>query len=386
MTTGIFLQYLTHNPESVRDFDVFILDEVHERDVDMDFVFMILKGVLKSEKEKRLILMSATIQSEYMSAYFVNDNFSKLGLGFKNSAVNFFHKGSRLNKQDRSRRDREKIKFCPIIEVDTKPLYHIRTYYLDEFHKFFGFGSESFEKYSSCELTLEKAFLVKEFMDIAIELILHILDLEGGDKIKPYGRFLIFLPGLAEIFFFSNLLRSRVLPEAKDAEIVQIHSKLLDKSKVLAMQKQKTYFLLATNIAESSITIPNVRYVIDFCLAKEQRFTKKRASFLGLGWSSKSSCVQRKGRTGRCNDGNYFIMVQRSFYQRLSDNIEPEILRTPLDKLVLKMNTINEKIQNISSQRHRIQLEEMFGDIFKAFDLCIERIDRGSIEDSLSFL
>ena len=71
---------MTHNPECIKEYDYFILDEVHERDVDIDFVFLILKGILKNEKQKKLILMSATIQAEKLAIYFANDNVRSLNL------------------------------------------------------------------------------------------------------------------------------------------------------------------------------------------------------------------------------------------------------------------------------------------------------------------
>lgn len=76
-------------------------------------------------------------------------------------------------------------------------------------------------------------------------------------------------------------------------------------------------------------------------------------TYLGLNWSSKSSCTQRKGRTGRCNEGNYFIMVNEEFYHNLNEGSDPEILRTPLDKLILKVNTINESIEAMKNNNHK---------------------------------
>lgn len=82
---------------------------------------------------------------------------------------------------------------------------------------------------------------------------------------------------------------------------------------------------MSTNIAESSITVRGVKYVIDFCLTKEIRFDEKsKMENLELVWSSKASCKQRAGRTGRVCDGYIFRLVEEKFYmERFEDYSEP---------------------------------------------------------------
>lgn len=86
--------------------------------------------------------------------------------------------------------------------------------------------------------------------------------------------------------------------------------------------------------------------MIDFCLTKEQRFSvKTEMNRLELQWSSQANCKQRSGRTGRVNDGICFRMVTKYFFEKLLNKWqEAEIIRTPLDKIILKICLLNEKI------------------------------------------
>lgn len=102
-----------------------------------------------------------------------------------------------------------------------------------------------------------------------------------------------------------------------------MHSSILDDNitkKLLEKQGTRHKIIVATNIAESSITVMGVGYVIDFCLSKEIRFDQRsRMENLELVWASKASCNQRAGRTGRVCDGIIFRMVEKKFYDQLKD-------------------------------------------------------------------
>lgn len=85
-----------------------------------------------------------------------------------------------------------------------------------------------------------------------------------------------------------------------------------------------------------------VKYVIDFCLSKEIRFDlKSRMENLELVWASKASCNQRAGRTGRVCDGTIFRLLERHFYEGLPDYSTPEIQRSSLDKLILRIKLLH---------------------------------------------
>ena len=102
--------------------------------------------------------------------------------------------------------------------------------------------------------------------------------------------------------------------------------------------------IVSTNIAESSITVPDIVYVIDFCLSKETNYNPYNSmEKLELAWASQASSRQRSGRTGRVCNGFCFRLVPRVFFEdHLLAFTTPELLRSPLDKLILRIKTINE--------------------------------------------
>ncbi len=101
--------------------------------------------------------------------------------------------------------------------------------------------------------------------------------------------------------------------------------------------------ILSTNIAESSITINEIYYVIDFCLVKELKYNvRTNHQSLDLNWASKASCNQRAGRAGRVGEGRVFRLVPRKFFENNQEDFStPEILRVPLEKLILRVKVFN---------------------------------------------
>jgi HrpA-like RNA helicase len=103
--------------------------------------------------------------------------------------------------------------------------------------------------------------------------------------------------------------------------------------------KGKRKVIIATNIAESSITIPDIKYVIDFMVTKELYYDPvSKSESLQLHYSSKASSIQRKGRAGRVADGFVFKMCSKQFYENgIPEYPKPEMQRCPLEKLILQI-------------------------------------------------
>ena len=101
---------------------------------------------------------------------------------------------------------------------------------------------------------------------------------------------------------------------------------------------------MATNIAESSITISDIVYVIDFCLTKEISYNHlNHMDRLELVWASQASCRQRQGRVGRVTNGFAFKLLPLSFYKnKLHKFTTPELLRSPLEKVILRIKLLHE--------------------------------------------
>ena len=204
---------------------------------------------------------------------------------------------------------------CPTINVTDKVKYKKDYIYLDTLSTFvkrdfnMRWGSVCFShKYPSIH---------KELYEGAFVIIEEILESAPADRSNE--AVLIFLPGLAEIENFESDLGMYFGRNRKEGfDIIKCHSSLLNDEitrKLHYLNRNKIKLIIATNIAESSITVMGVRYVIDFCLSKEVNFDQKsRMENLELVWASQASCRQRAGRTGRVCDGLVFRMVEKCFY------------------------------------------------------------------------
>ena len=128
-------------------------------------------------------------------------------------------------------------------------------------------------------------------------------------------------------------------------EFLILHSLISDEEQEkVFINSNKRKIILATNIAESSITISNIDFVIDFCLVKQNRFDEdQNTSLLELRWCSEASCNQRKGRTGRVRKGKYFQLITNELSNKLQKYQVPEILRSPLETPILKLKIYDEK-------------------------------------------
>lgn len=308
-TTGIFLEELINNKEKVATtYTHIILDEIHERDINIDLVLIFIKDLIKLNKNIKIILMSATISSRQFSSY------------FKDVTIN--------NKPP------------PIIEIDV-PRYKITYYYLNEIISKINEikrkgGNDQFHLNRSMHFDVGNAYLDEGIFPIAKDII-SICDKDERIN-KRNSCILVFLPGIGEILSFKDYLENNLeLPN--DFEIFILHSNIpQDEQDKVMKPTDKRKVILATNIAESSLTIPNTDYVIDFCLLKEVYYNQMANNeSLNLVWASKANCMQRSGRTGRLRDGTVFRLVTDELYKLLPDYPSPEIKRMSLEKVVLKV-------------------------------------------------
>lgn len=127
---------------------------------------------------------------------------------------------------------------------------------------------------------------------------------------------LIFVPGMQQIHAISDMIK-RELPDRK-LTVLPLHSDIVIEQQVRVFEKpQPTWrkVIISTSIAESSITVPDVKYVIDFGLTKELYCDPStNYTHLRLEWASKSSMNQRRGRAGRCGDGICYRLISRQFF------------------------------------------------------------------------
>ncbi|XP_026705570.1 ATP-dependent RNA helicase TDRD9 isoform X3 [Athene cunicularia] len=311
MTTGVLLEKIVSD-KSLAEFTHIFIDEVHERTEEMDFVLLVIRKLLRTNSQSvKVILMSASINCKELADYFALP----------------VHGG--LNPA------------C-VFKVEGKP-YAIEEYYLDDL------------KHTVCVKlpyqSIEEPVIVMEMYEVAVSLIQSFdeLEMKNSREEKPMnvtskqGSVLVFLPGLSEINYMYSCL-SNIFH--KRWQVYTLHS-------CVTLEEQSGIFLatvpgyrkivLATNIAESSVTIPDVKYVIDFCLTRTLVCDKEtNYQSLRLCWASKANCNQRKGRAGRVSKGYCYRLVHKNFWTDfMPENLIPEILRCPLGAAVLKIKKLD---------------------------------------------
>lgn len=167
-----------------------------------------------------------------------------------------------------------------------------------------------------------------------------------SDDLEEPKSVLVFLPGLAEIFQFMDFLKEYYDNDfiSKKLELIPLHSSLNEDEQDKAFKhvnkmEGRRKIIIATNIAESSITIPDVKYVIDFMLTKELHYDPvSKSESLQLNWCSKASAKQRMGRAGRVSEGIVFRLCSKRFFDNfMPEYPKPEMQRCPLEKLILQI-------------------------------------------------
>ncbi|XP_006839667.1 PREDICTED: putative ATP-dependent RNA helicase TDRD9 [Chrysochloris asiatica] len=313
MTTGVLLQKIV-SAKSLMEFTHVFIDEVHERTEEMDFLLLVVRKLLRTNSRfVKVILMSATINCKEFADYF---------------AVPV----------------QNKMKPAHIFEVEGKP-YSIEEYYLNDL--------EHIHHSRLSPHLLEEPTITKDAYQVAVSLIQMFDDLdikENGNKswsgthfVSERSSVLVFLPGLGEINYMHELLTNMV---HKRLQVYPLHSSVtLEEQNNVFLSPVPGYrkIILSTNIAESSVTVPDVKYVIDFCLTRTLICDEDtNYQSLRLSWASKTSCDQRKGRAGRVSKGYCYRLVHRDFWDSaIPDHVIPEMLRCPLGSTVLKVKLLD---------------------------------------------
>ncbi|KAM5339337.1 ATP-dependent RNA helicase TDRD9 [Glossophaga mutica] len=313
MTTGVLLQKVV-SAKSLMEFTHIFIDEVHERTEEMDFLLLVVRKLLRTNSRfVKVILMSATINCKEFADYF---------------AVPV----------------QNQLRPACVFEVPGQP-HAIEEYYLDDL-----------EHVPHGRLTphvLEEPAVTEDTYGVAVSLIQTFDDMdrrESGSTAGPGAQVawerssvLVFLPGLSEINYMHELLTNVV---QKRLQVYPLHSSVtLEEQSNVFLSPVPGYrkIILSTNIAESSVTVPDVKYVIDFCLTRTLVCDEDtNYQSLRLSWASKTSCSQRKGRAGRVSKGYCYRLVHRDFWDSaIPDNVVPEMLRCPLGSTVLKVKLLD---------------------------------------------
>lgn len=277
MTDGILLAE-TQTDRFLNAYDTIIVDEAHERSLNIDFTLGILRNLVKKRKDLKLIITSATIDTQKFSKAFGN---------------------------------------APIIEVSGR-MYPVETIYMP-------FLNEEEENQ-----TIEDQGYVEAADDAVSHLLSH----------SRSGDILVFMPTEQDIGETIELLRGKQHP---GVVILPLFARLSAKeqSRIFSRQVGRK-IIIATNVAETSLTIPGIKYVIDTGLARIPSYSPRtRTTALPVTPISQSSANQRMGRCGRVENGVCIRLFDEDDFNSRPFFTSPEILRSNLAEVILRMISLN---------------------------------------------
>ncbi|KAM5342614.1 hypothetical protein ACJ41O_013580 [Fusarium nematophilum] len=312
VTTGVLLRRLQTSGGRVEDVvaslaDVshVVIDEVHERSLDTDFLLNLIREVMKAKKGMlKLILMSATLDAATFKNYFASEG---LSVGTVEIAGRTF----------------------PVDE-----------YYLDDVIRMTGHG---LDKADTGFITGEAMGKVIQKLGHRINYSLLVETVKAIDYELSYdknaGGILIFLPGVGEINQSCHALRA-----ISSLHVLPLHASLetREQKRVFASPPAgKRKVVVATNVAETSITIDDIVVVIDSGKVKETSFdAQNNMRKLEETWASRAACKQRRGRAGRVQEGKCYKLFTQNLEQQMPERPEPEIRRVPLEQLCLSVRAM----------------------------------------------
>ncbi|MGH1461991.1 MAG: ATP-dependent RNA helicase HrpA [Neptuniibacter sp.] len=279
MTDGILLAE-TKNDRFLEKYEVLIIDEAHERSLNIDFLLGYIKRILPRRPDLKVIITSATIDLERFSKHFDN---------------------------------------APVIEVSG------RTYPVDILYRPLNEMAGENEKTS-------------DMYQGILSAVEEIQDMERKAGKMPHGDFLVFLSGEREIREAADVLRKANL---KGIEILPLYARLSlsEQQKIFSRNGTSSRRItLSTNVAETSLTVPGIKYVIDTGLARVSRYSyRSKVQRLPIEAISQASANQRAGRCGRVSEGTCIRLYSEEDFISRPQFTDAEIRRTNLAAVILQM-------------------------------------------------
>ncbi|KAG5188233.1 hypothetical protein JKP88DRAFT_267647 [Tribonema minus] len=317
-TTGILLRRLQIDPWLSTVSHVFV-DEVHERDLDTDFLLILLRELLYKRPSLKMVLMSATLNAQVFSDYF--DNAPVLEIPGRTHPVTPFYLEDVLERTGYTVDPRGLFAYKPPRGGPKGGGGEAPRPTVGEWKGLLpGYSRGTVENLA----VIDESVICYEVIALLLEYICKNFD---------QGAVLVFMPGLAEITkMLEQLAQNPMFNDSARCRVFPLHSSM-------GTDEQRRIFevpplgvrkiVVATNIAETSITIEDCVFVIDCCRVKENRFDAMNSiPTLEECWVSRASAKQRRGRAGRVRPGVCFHMCSSVTYKRVLAEFQlPEMLR-----------------------------------------------------------
>lgn len=302
VTTGYLVRLLINHPEKFNGISHLIIDEVHERSVDTDILCLLCRRLLKTNEHIRLVLMSATLAAAMYQEYFGVPE--------------------------------------PPIKVGARR-FPVKEVYLEDLVKTLALPSKEMKNIQAlvkeCDLMKGTRAPSMSYMEKLFSVVANIAMVVG----RPGSSVLVFVPGMNEIVAITELVDQLFVPGVRYT-CFPIHSEIPfeDQMNVFeATAADEVKIIVATNSAESSVTLPDVDHVVCLGLCKQIVYNEaSHRQMLLPTWISRASATQRAGRTGRLRPGTVYRMYTRETHDKHMEAFEPgEMLRTPLDSVILML-------------------------------------------------
>ncbi|OCF41878.1 DEAH box polypeptide 36 [Kwoniella heveanensis CBS 569] len=344
-----------------------IVDEVHERSIESDFLLIVLKNLCQQRKDLKVVLMSATVDAEKISDFFGGCPFLSVPGRTFPVQVNYLEDAVQIAGWQIEENSPYAVRgrnFKPAGQLvewneegaksDSDPSDGE-----DEDSSHINPAKLSSSRYS---LATVSTLNLLDSRQIPYELIVRLLEKICYDDrtLVPFSQAtLVFMPGLAEIRKLNDLLQSHSAFGSRDFVVYPLHSTISSEGQSAVFEvppKGVRKIVISTNIAETGVTIPDITCVIDSGKHREMRYDEKRQlSRLVETFIARSNAKQRRGRAGRVQEGLAFHLFTKARHDtQLAEHPIPEMLRLSLQDLALRIKILKvqlgKTIESVLSQ------------------------------------
>lgn len=316
MTTGVLITYFTHSGSKIADLTHIIIDEVHERSIENDLACMFVRRCLDMYPNLKIILMSATVHSslykDYFGEYGDYGDLRCLSVGVKRYPM--------------------QINFVDDIFAQCH-----QTHKLLRLQRAANIIKQGMEKLNGNDKDILSQQIINAQYSAVEEIVCSL--------VPPGSGVLVFLSGMSDInAIYENLEKISIQNVVIKMFVIHSDVPLEEQEEAfLPISPNEIKVVLATNAAESSITIPDVDFVICLGTCKSVKYDQeKHKKFLKQSWISKASATQRAGRTGRVRPGVVYRLYPVSLFENWKEHDASAIQETPMQDVILKLKALCE--------------------------------------------